>query len=78
MLRMLALIVLFEEVNGVCYLLFYLLDLLVNDVALMWLNILQLREQLPHVHVQHLQLLFQLEHSEGVVVERHSRSGHEH
>ena len=75
---MLALIVLFEEVNGVYYLLFYLLDLLVNDVALMWLNILQLREQLPHVDVQHLQLLFQLEHSERVFVERHSRSGHEH
>ena len=69
---MLALIVLFEEVNGVCYLLFYLLDLLVNDVALMWLNILQLREQLPHVHVQHLQLLTQFKHSEGVVVQGNS------
>ena len=66
---MLGLIVLFQLVYGVHDLLFDMLDLLIHNGALIGRDILQLGEQLPHVDVQHLQLLLQFEHSERVLVE---------
>ena len=57
MLWMLCLIVLSDLIYGVRDLLLDALDLLVHNDALIRCDILQLQEQLPHVHVQHLQLL---------------------
>ena len=63
---MLGAIVLDDLVDGVRDLSLYVLDLLMYRCPLICLHILQLRQQLPHVDVQHLQLLFQLPHGERV------------
>ena len=63
---MFVLIVLSQLVYGVDYLLFDVIDLLIHNQSLIGRHVLQLREQLPHVDVQHLQLLFQLPHGERV------------
>jgi len=71
---MLGVIVLDDLVDGVRDLLLYVLDLLMYRCPLIRTHILQLRQQLPHVDVQHLQLLFQLPHSERVLVQAIRRS----
>ena len=48
----------------------------VHYLTLFGCDILQLLEQLPQVHVTHLQFLLELEHSERVVVQGHSRNSH--
>ena len=63
-------------INDVLYLRAYVFDLPVHYLTLFWRHILQLLEQLPQVDVTHLQLLLELEHSERVVVQGHSRNGH--
>ena len=76
MLWMLALIVLFQQVYRVADLLFDVLYLCIHHGTLIWGHVLQLGEQLPHVDVQHLQLLTQLENSERVLMESHSTHDH--
>ena len=72
MLGVLIVVVLSDLIYGGHDLLFDVLYLLIHYHTLIGRHILQLQEQLPHVHVQHLQLLFQLEHSERVLVQGNS------
>jgi len=71
------LIVLDQLIYGVLYLFSYVLDLLIHHCPLIWCHVLQLGQQLPHVDVQHLQLLFQLEHSERVLMKGDCTSEHD-
>ena len=68
MLGVLIVVVLSDLIYGRHDLLLAGLDLLVHHDPLIRCDILQLQEQLPHVHVQHLQLLPEFEHSERVVM----------
>ena len=53
-------------------LLFEMLDILVHYATLAWIHVLQLLEQLPQVHHAYLKFFLEFEHSERVLVERHS------
>ena len=74
MLWVFVFVVLDQLVYGVLYLLLYVLDLPMHHCPLVRTHILQLRQQLPHVDVQDLQLLFQLPHGERVHVQAIRRS----
>ena len=58
-------------------LLFEMLYLRIHDRTLIWVDVLQLQEQLPQVHEAHLQFLLELEHSEGVVMESDRTGEHD-
>ena len=66
---MLAPIVLYQEIYYALYLLFDMLYLCIHHFTLTCVHVLQLLEQLPHVHVPDLQFLPEFENSECVVVE---------
>ena len=68
MLRMLALIVLNNQCDHTLDLSLYVLDVLIHHQSLIGGNILQLGKQLPHVDLQHLQLLLEFEHGERVLM----------
>ena len=69
---MLLFVVLYQLVYYALYLFSDVIDLLVHYATLAWIHVLQLLEQLPQVHHAYLKFFLQLEHSERVLVERHS------
>ena len=73
---MLLLVVLDQLIHGVLYLFSYVLDLLVHYDPLIGGDVLQLRQQFPHVDVQHLQLLPEFENSERVLMESDCTHSH--